>query len=87
MELMWKLDLMTTEGCHLCDDAVGVLQAGLQAGEAEVDLVDIVYDEVLMARYAEHIPVLVDRESGMELAWPFDGHALGRFLLQLPVSD
>ena len=83
---MWKLDLMTTEGCHLCDEAILVLQSGLRVGEAEVDVVDIVYDEALMARYAERIPVLVDRESGAELAWPFDGHALRRFLSET-ISD
>ena len=79
---MWKLDLMTTEGCHLCDEAVAILQANLTAGEVEVDLVDIVFDEALMARYAEKIPVLVNRDTEKELAWPFDGQALRHFLEQ-----
>lgn len=77
---MWKLDLMTTEGCHLCDEAVAILQANLMPGEVEVDLVDIVYDEALLARYAEKIPVLVKRDTQEELAWPFDGQALRHFL-------
>ena len=77
---MYKLDLMTTEGCHLCDEAVAVLQQGLGADEAEVDLVDIVYDEALMQRYATRIPVLVDRLGGAELDWPFDGRMLVQFL-------
>ena len=77
---MYQLDLMTTEGCHLCDDAVAILQLGLEPDEAEVDLVDIVYDEALMERYATRIPVLVDRVSGGELDWPFDGQRLAQFL-------
>ncbi|MET3999453.1 glutaredoxin family protein [Marinobacterium sp. MBR-109] len=77
---MYQLDLMTTEGCHLCDDAIAILQQGLEPGEAEVDLVDIVYDENLMERYATRIPVLVDRVGGGELDWPFDGGRLAQFL-------
>lgn len=77
---MLYLDLMTTEGCHLCEQAIGVLQQVLQADQAEVDLVDIVFDPVLMERYAVRIPVLVDRVSGRELDWPFDADQLRRFL-------
>ena len=83
---MWKLDLMTTEGCHLCDDAIAILQGNLQPDEVEVDLVDIVYDEDLLARYAEQIPVLVNRDTGEELAWPFDGQALRQFLVSAPTG-
>ena len=79
---MFKLDLMTTEGCHLCDQAIGVLQQNLSEDQVEVDLVDIVYDPSLMERYAERIPVLVCRDTGRELAWPFDGQALIAFLQQ-----
>lgn len=81
---MLKLDLMTTEGCHLCDLAIDVLQQVLVPGEAEVDLVDIVYDEGLMQRYAERIPVLVQPDSEQELGWPFDANRLRQFLAQLP---
>ncbi len=81
---MLYLDLMTTEGCHLCDEAVAVLQQVLVAGQAEVDLVDIVYDAELMERYAVRIPVLVARDSGQELGWPFDAPQLRQFLEALP---
>lgn len=77
---MYQLDLMTTEGCHLCEQAISVLEQVLQAGQAEVDLVDIVYDEGLMASYATRIPVLVDRNGGGELDWPFDAELLRAFL-------
>lgn len=81
---MVYLDLMTTEGCHLCDEAVAVLQQVLVAGEAEVDLVDIVFDSELLERYAVRIPVLVERGSGRELDWPFDAQRLRQFLGELP---
>ncbi len=81
---MLYLDLMTTAGCHLCDEAVAVLQQVLRAGEAEVDLVDIVYDPQLMERYAVRIPVLVDRKGGRELGWPFNAQQLRQFLEALP---
>jgi len=77
---MYQLDLMTTEGCHLCEEAIAVLDKTLRAGEAEVDLVDIVYDEKLMERYATRIPVLLDRVGGRELDWPFDRSRLEQFL-------
>lgn len=77
---MYQLDLMTTEGCHLCDDAIAVLQRGLKTDEVEVDLVDIVYDQALLDRYATRIPVLVDRVGGGELDWPFGCEQLAQFL-------
>ncbi|GAA0785885.1 glutaredoxin family protein [Marinobacterium sediminicola] len=81
---MLYLDLMTTEGCHLCEDAIAVLQQVLVAGQAEVDLVDIVYEPKLMELYAERIPVLVDRGTGQELGWPFEAQQLRQFIDALP---
>ncbi|MBA4501926.1 glutaredoxin family protein [Marinobacterium sp. 3-1745] len=75
---------MTTEGCHLCEDAIVVLQQVLLPGQAEVDLVDIVYDPKLMEEYAVRIPVLVERGGERELGWPFDAEQLRQFLQSLP---
>ncbi len=74
------LELMTTEGCHLCDEAVAVLLSVLKPGDAEVDLVDIAFDEALMECYATRIPVLREPSSGKELSWPFDAGQLSEFL-------
>ena len=74
------LELMTTDGCHLCEQAVEVLQQTLSVGQAEIDLVDIVFDDSLMDRYATRIPVLVEPASGRKLGWPFDGVALQVFM-------
>lgn len=74
------LELMTTDGCHLCERAIEVLQCTLQAGQVEVDLVDIAYDDDLMERYATRIPVLREPVSNRELGWPFDAESLQAFM-------
>ena len=77
---MRLLELMTTEGCHLCEQATPLLVAGLDPQLFEVDLVDIAFDDLLMDRYAMRIPVLVDNQSGAELEWPFDMQQLADYV-------
>lgn len=68
--------LYGTDGCHLCSDAEFlVLQAGVK-----FEQVDIIDDETAQQRYAIRIPVLLHRQSGAELGWPFDALMLGVFL-------
>ena len=67
--------LYGTQGCHLCDEALAMLNsAGIQA-----DHVDIANDDELSERYGMRIPVL-QRMDGKELGWPFDPQALSNFL-------
>ena len=80
---MRLLELMTTEGCHLCEQATPLLVAGLNPNLFEVDLVDIAFDDQLMNLYATRIPVLVDSQSGAELGWPFDMQQLAEFVESL----
>jgi len=80
---MRLLELMTTEGCHLCDQAVPLLATGLNPDRFEVDLVDIAFDDRLLEQYALRIPVLRDSQSGSELEWPFDAETLALFLNEL----
>ncbi|QJD70984.1 glutaredoxin family protein [Marinobacterium sp. LSUCC0821] len=80
---MRLLELMTTEGCHLCEQATPLLVAGLDPNLFEVDLVDIAFDDQLMNLYATRIPVLVDNQSGAELDWPFDMQQLAEFVESL----
>ena len=68
--------LYGTDGCHLCEDAEYlVLQTGVQFKQ-----VDIIDDETAQQRYATRIPVLLNRQSGTELGWPFDASMLRNFL-------
>ena len=77
---MKLLELMTTEGCHLCDQALPLLVSGIDPSKYEVDLVDIAYDDELMNQYATRIPVLVDPQSKQSLDWPFDAEQLSQFI-------
>lgn len=81
---MRSFELMTTLGCHLCDDAAEILVVTMSEELHEVDLVDIAYDDQLMARYATRIPVLRDVMSGQELDWPFDQRLLMAFINSCP---
>ncbi|WP_200834024.1 glutaredoxin family protein [Nitrincola tapanii] len=74
------LELLSTEGCHLCDLAIDVLSACPEVQDFEVDWVEIAYDDTLMQTYAERIPVLRHPASGQELGWPFDCDQLQKFL-------
>jgi hypothetical protein len=79
--------LLSTEACHLCDDAAEIVKdlheqmlARLVAlnytrpSEAlfSLELVDIVEDDALIETYGKRIPVLIFPANGEELAWPFD---------------
>lgn len=77
---MRLLELMTTEGCHLCDQAVPLLVEGVDPEQFEVDLIDIAFEDVLVERYGRRIPVLRDAKSGAELDWPFTAPQLAQFL-------
>lgn len=72
---MQPLILYTTSGCHLCEHAEAILEAGGHRFEAK----DIADDLELMERYGVRIPVVRD-SSGRELGWPFDGTQLQQFL-------
>ncbi len=75
--------LMSSVGCHLCDQAVDVVVSNLDPLMHCVDEVDIAYDDQLMDRYALLIPVLLDEQSGAELRWPFDSSQLQAFIARL----
>jgi hypothetical protein len=58
--------LYVREGCHLCEDAVGLLDEML--GTDGWDAIDIASDDDLLVRYAHRIPVLaIDGEERLEL--------------------
>ena len=79
--------LMSSVGCHLCDDAAEVLVNTLDPQQHLLDEVDIAYDDALMEKYAVLIPVLVEESSGAELRWPFDHEEVRGFIARLPPSS
>lgn len=77
-----NLTLYTTVGCHLCDQALALLDPWLQKG-LKLALVDIAEDDLLMARYGVRIPVVASF-CGAELGWPFTAERLASWIADLP---
>lgn len=77
-----NLTLYTTVGCHLCDQALALLDPWLQKG-LKLALVDIAEDDLLMARYGVRIPVVASL-CGAELGWPFSAEKLASWIADLP---
>ncbi|ABL99808.1 glutaredoxin family protein [Shewanella amazonensis] len=65
---MAEFVLYHTDGCHLCHLAEALLQ---EAGVTYL-MVDICDDELLAERYGVRIPVLLRKQDGAELGWPFE---------------
>lgn len=62
-----KLELLTTLGCHLCEDAEAMVRQVFP--RANLTLVDIAERDAWIERYGTRIPVLC--YDGKELDWPF----------------
>ncbi|WP_027847715.1 glutaredoxin family protein [Marinospirillum minutulum] len=76
------LTLYTTSGCHLCNQALALLEPWLAKG-LKLALVDIAEDDLLMARYGVRIPVVAS-PNGVELGWPFNAEGLANWINDLP---
>ena len=74
-----ELTLFSTRACHLCEQALLLLQPWLNQGWS-VREVDISACDELFARYGLSIPVLRIEDNGAELSWPFGSEEIGRFL-------
>jgi len=72
--------LYYTDGCHLCDDAIVLLEQ-LQVSYQKVDIIedDGVEDDSLVALYGTLIPV-VEKHSKATLNWPFSLQQLHEFI-------
>ena len=75
-----SLVLFQTLGCHLCEEALGVINASRSLDGAALESIDIADDEALLERYGTRIPVLLRVDSGAELDWPFTSEEVARFL-------
>ncbi|MES2821538.1 MAG: glutaredoxin family protein [Pseudomonadota bacterium] len=74
-----ECQLMSTLGCHLCEQAEAVLMPFVEHGLL-VELVDIAEHQELIDDYALRIPVLRRVDNGDELEWPFEAAQLATFL-------
>jgi len=70
--------LYGTENCHLCEDAVNLIQ--LSDMDLHLTVIDIIKNGDLYAKYEFTIPVLKSSTTGAELNWPFSLESLRVFL-------
>lgn len=65
---MASLNLLSTQGCHLCSLAIKLLN---DSGTS-FSIIDIVFDDQLVKNYGDKIPVLIADNAEQALFWPFD---------------
>ena len=70
--------LYSSEGCHLCEDALALCTPIINNNAFVVK--DIVEDEALVEQYGMHIPVLMQVESNEKLFWPFTSENITEFI-------
>jgi hypothetical protein len=68
--------LYSTDGCHLCNDALTLCQS---VGVSPT-IVDIVEDDNLVHLYGTYIPVLLVEREEQGLFWPFDAEQIKQYL-------
>ncbi len=78
-----RVQLYTTAGCHLCDQAFEMIRYLLLQEPAfgkpfDLELVEIAEDTILLEKYGLRIPVLKREEN--ELCWPFELECLQEWL-------
>lgn len=77
MTLSKALTLYSTSHCHLCDDAVAILN---KLAVNAFTIIEITDNEQLLFTYGTKIPVLRREDNGEELNWPFNAQDVVQFL-------
>jgi hypothetical protein len=87
--------LLSTQACHLCELAQGVLQqvfsqqdilALSEKADLQIYLQDIIDQPKWLDQYGEKIPVLLDESSSLILEWPFDASQVAKWLEKVAVN-
>ena len=76
---MKVLYLYTTVGCHLCEQALDLINPLLIDFSFGLEAVDIADSDELVEKYGIRIPVLRRPDIDKELGWPFDQQQLLAF--------
>lgn len=76
------LVLLSTQACHLCEQAQALLMPFQSLLKVDLYLEDIADSEAQVERYGLRIPVLLHEETGDELDWPFTLEEAQQWLLQ-----
>lgn len=77
---MITVQLYTTLGCHLCEQALALLNGLHTELDLVIESVEIAESDELVERYGIRIPVVTRTGSIEELGWPFNESTLKAFL-------
>ena len=77
MTISKTLTLYSTSNCHLCDNAVAILN---ELAIYPFTIVEISDSEQLLTSYSTKIPVLRREDNNAELNWPFNAQEVVQFL-------
>lgn len=77
-----SLFLLSTDGCHLCHEAEGLLQQLA----IDYELVDIIEDAHLVELYGDKIPVLIFEGAEQALFWPFETQQIEQYLIYYGIN-
>ena len=77
-----KAKLFTTLGCHLCEEALVLLQQVQPEFDLQLEQVEIADSEELMEQYGIRIPVVLGEATAEDLGWPFDLEQLRHYLIE-----
>ncbi|HFB65623.1 MAG TPA: glutaredoxin family protein [Aeromonadales bacterium] len=72
--------LLTTEFCHLCEQAESLLNDYCHQNGMSYKKLDIVDDEKLLEQFRTSIPVVCYHDG--TICWPFDATELNQFMQQ-----
>jgi hypothetical protein len=81
---MRTLYLYSTAGCHLCEQALELIQPVLAQMELHVVEVDIAEHDDLLALYGVRIPVVKLAEVEHDLGWPFNADEFADYIARYP---
>lgn len=74
------LILYSTSHCHLCEQALEILNQFSQTHAFQYQIIEIADDEILLNRYGNKIPVVKNTVTHQEISWPFDMQDLMRII-------
>jgi hypothetical protein len=79
-----RLLLFGTSGCHLCEQAVSIINECM-ADDFDLMLegIDIAEFDHWQTQFALRIPVLYHPETQQDLGWPFDHKQVRKFISEL----
>ena len=78
MTISKTLTLYSTSHCHLCDNAIAILN---ELAIYPFTIVEITDSEPFLISYGTKIPVLRREDNKAELNWPFNAQEVVQFLM------